>query len=105
MIVEISENEFDDIVLNSEKPVLVDFWAPWCIPCKKAEPVVEEISKEFSDRLKVVKINIDDNKAIADTYGIESIPTVKIFYDGGVVDTVVGLRPVGAMSKTINNIL
>ena len=91
--VEGTEQNFSSEVLNSDIPVLVDFWAPWCGPCRMIAPVVEDISKEYQGKLKVVKINTDENQSIAVKYGIRSIPTIGIFNGGKVVDSVIGAVP------------
>jgi thioredoxin len=91
--VEGTDANFDQEVINSEIPVLVDFWAPWCGPCKMIAPLVEEIASEYQGKLKVVKLNTDDNQDVAIKYGIRSIPTLGIFKDGKVVDAVIGAVP------------
>ncbi len=88
-----SESNFEQEVLKSNVPVLVDFWAPWCGPCKMVAPVVEDIANEYSGQLKVVKLNTDENQEIAYKYGIRSIPTLGIFKNGQVVDAVIGAVP------------
>ncbi len=88
-----TDNNFDDEVLNANKPVLVDFWAPWCGPCRMVAPVVDEIAGELKDKLKVVKVNTDDNYGVASRYGIMSIPTLGIFKNGKLVDAVIGAVP------------
>ena len=93
-IVHISDESFEEEVLESEQPVLIDYWAEWCGPCKMIAPVLEEIATEYSDRLKVVKLNIDDNPQTPPKYGIRGIPTLMVFKNGQVEAT-----KVGAVSK------
>ena len=93
-IVHISDESFEEEVLQSEQPVLIDYWAEWCGPCKIIGPVLDEIATEYSDRLKVVKLNIDDNPQTPPKYGIRGIPTLMVFKDGQVEGT-----KVGAVSK------
>ena len=89
-IVHISDESFEEEVLQSERPVLIDYWAEWCGPCKMIAPVLEEIATEYSDRLKVVKLNIDDNPQTPPKYGIRGIPTLMVFKNGQVEATKVG---------------
>ena len=88
-----TDANFEDEVLKSDKPVLVDFWAPWCGPCKAIGPVVEEIAGQFKDSIKVMKLNVDDNQKTALNYAVRSIPTIILFKDGKVLDTIIGLVP------------
>ena len=86
----IKEKEFESEVINSDKPVLIDFWAEWCGPCKEIAPILEEIADEMQDTIKVVKINIDENPNIPNKYGIQSIPTMIIFKKGQPISTKIG---------------
>ena len=88
-----TDENFKKEVLESELPVLVDFWAPWCGPCKAIGPIVEELALQLKDSIKVMKLNVDDNQKTAVKYGVRSIPTVILFKDGKVLDTLIGLAP------------
>lgn len=90
---EVNEIDFKREVLDSKIPVLVDFWAGWCTPCKMIAPVIMEIAKETEGKLKIVKVNVDENQDLAAQYGIMSIPTLAIFVDGAVVDKIIGAVP------------
>lgn len=87
---EFTDANFDDEVLQSSEPVLVDFWAPWCGPCRMLMPTIEQLSEEFAGKVKVGKVNTDENQGTAANYGITSIPTVMLFQNGEMVDKVVG---------------
>lgn len=91
--VTITADNFKDEVLNSDIPVLVDFWAPWCGPCRMVDPIVEEISKELDGKVKVGKINVDEEQSLAREYSVMSIPTLAVFKNGELAETMVGLRP------------
>jgi len=88
-----TDSNFEDVVVKSEIPVLVDFWAPWCAPCRAVAPVLEEIASENEGAVKVVKVNVDEETRVAAEMGVRSIPTIALFHKGKVVDTVVGARP------------
>ena len=89
-VVEVSDSSFDEQVLKSSVPVLVDFWAPWCGPCKTIAPVVDELATQYEGRIKVVKINVDDNKDAAMRYNVRGIPNLILFKDGESVEQIVG---------------
>lgn len=92
-VLHFSDGDFDEQVLKSEIPVVVDFWAEWCMPCKFVAPVLEEVSEEYSGKVKVGKVDVDANQSTAARYMIRSIPTVLFFKDGKVVDQAVGAKP------------
>ncbi|RMG09630.1 MAG: thioredoxin [Cyanobacteria bacterium J055] len=102
---QVTDASFDKDVLESEIPVLVDFWAPWCGPCRMDAPVVEEIAQQYDGQLKVVKVNTDENPAVASKYGIRSIPTLMIFKGGQRVDMVVGAVPKTTLAQTLEKYL
>lgn len=96
---------FDAEVLKSSTPVLVYFWAEWCGPCRAVGPILEEISDEYGSKLKIVKLNTDEESAIAIKYGISSIPTMNVFVNGEIVKTIVGAKPKPAMLKELESFL
>ncbi|AOW98501.1 thioredoxin [Moorena producens PAL-8-15-08-1] len=97
----VTDSSFQAEVLESDIPVLVDFWAPWCGPCRMVAPVVEEIAQQYGDKVKVVKLNTDENPKVAGEYGIRSIPTLMIFKGGQRVDMVVGAVPKTTLANTL----
>ena len=100
-MIEVTEKNFDEVVEKSEMPVLVDFWAPWCGPCKALAPTLNKVVKEFEGRVKVVKINIDESPELASKFSVMSIPTLILYIDGQVKDQSVGLVNKSQLSKKI----
>lgn len=103
--VHVKEQDFETQVIRSEIPVLVDFWAEWCGPCRMIAPIVEDLASEYSGRLKVVKVDVDDNTAVAMRYNIMSIPTLGVFKGGQLVDRLVGYMPKPELKRKIDAIL
>jgi thioredoxin 1 len=89
----VTQDSFQADVLDSEKTVLVDFWAEWCGPCKAVGPILDEIANEYGDKLEIVKLNVDEHSQVAIDYGITSIPALKVFQKGQVVQTIIGAKP------------
>ena len=92
-IVQLTDDNFETEVIKSSAPVLVDFWAVWCGPCRMIAPAVENLANQYKDRLRVVKLNVDENRSVSSQYGIMSIPTLLLFKDGEVKETIVGALP------------
>ena len=99
---DISDASFDQEVLKADLPVLIDFWAPWCGPCKAISPIVEELAGQYEGRLKVVKMNVDDNPQTPSRYGVRGIPNVVLFKGGAVVDQIVGAYPKSHFIRAID---
>ncbi len=100
-----TDANFESEVLKSDKPVLVDFWAPWCGPCKALGPVIEEIAAQYKDNVKVMKLNVDDNQKTAINYAVRSIPTIILFNKGNVMDTLIGLVPKARLEELVKTVL
>ena len=103
MAMEFNKDNFQSEVIDSDVPVLVDFWAPWCGPCKMIGPIVEELASEYEGKAKVGKVNVDDNQDLAGSFGIRGIPTVMLFKGGEVVGQFVGLKPKDELAKALDD--
>ena len=101
-VVVVTDSEFDSTVLQSERPVVLDFWAEWCQPCKMLAPTIEEIAGEYEDKIKIGKLNVDDNPNTATKYGIRGIPTLLFFKSGKVVQQVTGVKSKAEIKKIID---
>jgi len=104
-MLEFTDANFDQEVLKSDVPVLVDFWASWCMPCLKIAPIVEELSKKYNGKMKFGKVNVENYQAVAQTYGIRSIPTLLIFKDGQVATQIVGMQAKQSLEKKIGEVI
>ena len=102
-VMEFSGDNFEAEVVNSDVPVLVDFWAPWCGPCKMIGPIIEELAGEFGDKVKIGKVNVDNNQDLAAKFGIRGIPTVMLFKGGESINSFVGLRPKEDLATALND--
>ena len=105
MALQITDASFDEVVLKSDKPVLVDFWATWCGPCRMLGPVIEELATEYEGRVVVGKVDVDNNQEFAAKYGVRNIPTVLVFQDGEVVGRQVGVAPKKTYTDALDSLL
>lgn len=102
---DVTDANFQDQVLKSAKPVLVDFWAPWCGPCRMVSPIVEEVGEEYKDKISVAKVNVDDNPQVSGQYGVMSIPTLMVFKNGEPVKSTIGAVPKEALKHMVDEAL
>ncbi|MDR3605589.1 MAG: thioredoxin [Desulfomonilaceae bacterium] len=103
-LLHVTDADFDQQILKSEVPALVDFWAAWCGPCRTVGPVVEELAGEYKDKVKVAKLNVDDNKQTPSKYGVKGIPTLILFKNGQVVDQIVGAVPKNKIKDMLDKV-
>lgn len=104
-LIHVNDNDFEKEILKSDQPALVDFWAPWCGPCRAIAPVLDELAEEYKGKVKVAKINVDENRKLAGDHGVMSIPTMILFKDGKVVDKLVGLVPKDRLKALMDKVL
>ncbi len=105
MATQVNDSNFETVVLKSDKPVLVDFWAEWCGPCRAISPIIEELSKEYEGKAVIVKVNTDENPITPTNYGIRSIPTLLFFKNGQVVDKLIGAVPKSNIKAKLDSII
>ena len=101
----VTDDSFGSDVLASDKPVVVDFWAPWCAPCRQIAPILDEIAGQHADRISVVKINTDENPVVAARYGVTSLPTIAVYAQGELVKTIIGAKPKPALLADLRDFL
>ena len=101
--INLNKDSFEKATSNIDKPALVDFWAPWCGPCKALSPILEEISSEMSDLVNIYKVNVDENTELAQEHGVQSIPTILVYKEGSLSETVVGLKSKDELIEIINS--
>ncbi len=105
LLIHVNDGNFEEEVIKCDKPVLVDLWAPWCGPCLAIGPIVEELAEEYKDKIKVAKLNVDDSPKTATSHGVRSIPTLMLFKDGKLEDTLIGLVPKERLEDFIKKVL
>lgn len=104
-IIEIDDDSFEEKILKSDKPVMVDFWAPWCGPCKAISPTVEALEKEYGEKMTFTKVNVDENPITPSKYGVQAIPTLIFFKNGEIVDQITGMVAKEKLEETIKGVL
>ncbi len=104
-IIDVTDATFEEEVLKSDTPTIIDFWAEWCAPCKAIAPIVKELAASYDGKIKIVKMNIDENQSIPGKYGVRAIPTVLAFKDGTVVEQITGARPKSAFEDMASKLL
>jgi len=104
-VINTNESNFQEEVLDAAKPVLVDFWAPWCGYCTRLAPIMDELAQELGDQIKVVKINVDENRSLAQRYGIMSLPTMVVFKDGELVEKLTGYMPKASIAAKVEQLM
>ncbi len=105
MAIEVNDNNFEELIINSDKPALVDFWAEWCGPCRMITPIVEELTEDYAGKAVIAKLNVDESPEICSKYGIRNIPTILFFKGGEVADKQVGAVPKNVLAQKIDSIL
>jgi thioredoxin 1 len=105
MVINLNQTDFEEKVVRADQPVVVDFWADWCSPCRKMAPIVEEVATDFAGRVKVAKLNVDENGGVTGRYGVMSIPTLLFFKNGEVVERLIGFRPKEEVEEIIQRLL
>ena len=101
-LVNLNKESFDKVISSKEKTLIIDFWAPWCGPCKALSPVLEELSSEMSDQVGIYKVNVDDNTELAQEHGVQSIPTLLVYKNGSLSETIVGLKTKEELVEIVN---
>jgi thioredoxin 1 len=104
-VLDVTDQSFEEVVLKSETPAIVDFWAEWCAPCRAISPIIKDLAARFGDRVKIVKMNIDENPSTPGTYGVRAIPTVLAFRNGTVVEQITGARQRKAFEEMVEKLL
>ena len=104
-VLEVTDRNFEEVVLKSETPAIIDFWAEWCAPCRAISPIIKDLASRYGDKVKIVKMNIDENPNTPGTYGVRAIPTVLAFKSGTVVEQITGARPKKAFEEMVEKLL